>query len=264
MAYNVKEYGVVSTDSADLTSVAAPTRDDYYPTMYEVKKEISKEINEAEPGGELSEVTTNTLVVPNAVVELGPNATAAQIAEAFGITEEELATLIDDITSGKYVNAVLQIDYKVGTTDNARYLPISLETQINGDNKSFSIEAYDENTYDNYFIQMGINEDGVISSNLGNQNSIIYPGVEELTVTSPATLNPNVFYNFGEAATVNVTFAEGFENMYTEYMFEFKSGAAAAVLTVPSTVKWVAEPNIEANKTYQVSILNNIGLIVGA
>lgn len=38
---NVKEYGIVSTDG-DHVSVAAPTRDDYYPTMYEVKKEIAK------------------------------------------------------------------------------------------------------------------------------------------------------------------------------------------------------------------------------
>lgn len=263
MAYNEKIYGIISTDSADNTAVAAPTRDDYYPTMHEVKKEISKEISTAEPGGELAEVTTSSLIVPNAVVELGPNATAAQIAAAFGITEEQLATLIDDITSGKYANAVLQVNYTVGTTDNVRYVPISLETQVNGDNKSFTIEAYDDTTYDKYFIQMGINEDGVISSVQGNQNSVVYPGTRELTVTSPASLQPNIFYNFGEATTVNVTLLDGFDNMYSEYMFEFKSGATATVLTVPDTVKWVTEPNIEANKTYQVSILNNIGLIAG-
>ena len=40
MAYNEKTYGIVSTDGATGVSVAAPTRDDYYPTMYEVKKYV--------------------------------------------------------------------------------------------------------------------------------------------------------------------------------------------------------------------------------
>lgn len=140
MAYNVKEYGVVSTDNADLTSVAAPTRDDYYPTMYEVKK-------------------------------------------------------------------------------------------------------YVDNTIEQVTVESGI---------------------DEVSATSPATLQPNIFYNFGEAATVDVTLAPEIEGKYSEYMFEFRSSATATVLTVPDTVTWVNEPEIEANKTYQVSILNNIGLIVGA
>lgn len=32
---------------------------------------------------------------------------------------------------------------------------------------------------------------------------------------------------------------------------------------MPSTVKWINEPTIEANKTYQVSVLNNIAVIGG-
>lgn len=140
MAYNEKIYGIISTDSADNTAVAAPTRDDYYPTMYEVKKYVS--------------------------------------------------TSVEQVT-----------------------------TEL---------------------------------------------GIDEVSATSPATLQPNVFYNFGEASTVNVTLAPEIDGKYSEYMFEFISGNTATVLTVPSTVKWVSEPNIEANKTYQVSILNNIGLIVGA
>lgn len=139
MAYNEKIYGIISTDSADNTAVAAPTRDDYYPTMYEVKKYVDSTVEQA-------------------------------------------------------------------TTES---------------------------------------------------------GIDEVSATSPAVLQPNVFYNFGEVATVNVTLAPEIEGKYSEYMFEFKSGATAAVLTVPDTVTWVNELNVEANKTYQVSIVNNIGIIVG-
>ena len=44
-------------------------------------------------------------------------------------------------------------------------------------------------------------------------------------------------------------------------MFEFVSGATKTTLSLPSTVKGDLE--VEANMRYQVSIVNNIGLIVG-
>jgi hypothetical protein len=47
------------------------------------------------------------------------------------------------------------------------------------------------------------------------------------------------------------------------YMFEFVSGATATELNLPDTVKWASDPDIEVNKTYQVSILNNCGIIGG-
>lgn len=38
--YNVKSYGVVTTDG--FVSIGAPLKDNYYPTMYQVKQEIAK------------------------------------------------------------------------------------------------------------------------------------------------------------------------------------------------------------------------------
>ena len=46
-------------------------------------------------------------------------------------------------------------------------------------------------------------------------------------------------------------------------MFEFVSGETATTLTLPDTIKWAETPSIEANKIYQCSIVNNVGLIVG-
>ena len=46
-------------------------------------------------------------------------------------------------------------------------------------------------------------------------------------------------------------------------MFQFDSGTTPTSLTLPNTVSWVETPTIEASKTYQVSIVNNIALIVG-
>ena len=71
-------------------------------------------------------------------------------------------------------------------------------------------------------------------------------------------------YRFGEAASLTITLADPSDAGHlNEYMFEFTSGATATALTVPDTVKWASELKIEANKIYQVSIVNNIGIIVG-
>ena len=90
-----------------------------------------------------------------------------------------------------------------------------------------------------------------------------YP-VVSMTASS-AELTPNTYYRWGEIAALTVTLAESADTGVTnEYCFEFVSGETAAVLAVPDTVKWVKEPNVEAGKTYQVSILNGIGVICGA
>lgn len=87
---------------------------------------------------------------------------------------------------------------------------------------------------------------------------VVYP--TETTIE----IQPNTMYIFGEAASLTITLAEPSDTEHlNEYMFEFTSGATATALTVPDTVKWVSELNIEANKIYQVSIVNNIGIIMG-
>lgn len=77
-------------------------------------------------------------------------------------------------------------------------------------------------------------------------------------------LQPNRYYIFGEMAELTITLAEGEEGKLNEYMFEFTSGTAPTTLTLPESVKWMGEHTIEASKTYQVSIVNNIAVIGGA
>lgn len=75
-------------------------------------------------------------------------------------------------------------------------------------------------------------------------------------------LSPNTFYKFGEVVALTITFAAEKSGILNEYMFEFVSGRTATTLSVPSTVKWSggSAPTIEANKTYQVSIVNNLAV----
>lgn len=87
------------------------------------------------------------------------------------------------------------------------------------------------------------------------------------TVESTETtveLQPNKFYKFGKVTELNLTLAEITDNtQLNEFMFEFISGETATTLTLPDTIKWAETPSIEANKIYQCSIVNNVGLMVG-
>nr|DAX15141.1 MAG TPA: hypothetical protein [Bacteriophage sp.] len=64
--------------------------------------------------------------------------------------------------------------------------------------------------------------------------------------------------------TLTLTLAAGEENKLYEYMFEFTSGTTPTTLTLPESVKWIGSNTIEASKTYQVSIVNNIAVLGGA
>ena len=81
---------------------------------------------------------------------------------------------------------------------------------------------------------------------------------------STIEINSNTFYKFGEVASLTITLASITDNtIYNEYMFEFVSGTTATTLTLPSSIKWLETPTIDANKIYQCSIVDNVGLLVG-
>lgn len=98
-----------------------------------------------------------------------------------------------------------------------------------------------------------------------------YWNVENLTAYKPMrevetiasdtnTLLPNVKYNFGEVSALTVEFDEANTSNRSEYSFTFTSGATPTVLTLPSSVQWANELTVEANKRYEISVVDNIGL----
>lgn len=77
------------------------------------------------------------------------------------------------------------------------------------------------------------------------------------------TLDPNKFYVFGEVAELDVSFAAGPAGQVNEYHFSFSSGATAAVLSLPVDVVMPDGFTVEADKVYEISIVNNMGLFKG-
>lgn len=88
--------------------------------------------------------------------------------------------------------------------------------------------------------------------------------VDHGTADTTFTLTPNVLHKWGEVATLTLTLGTPTDGVVNEYMAQFVSGTTATILTLPDTVKWIGDNTIEADKTYQVSIINNLAVLGGA
>ncbi len=89
-----------------------------------------------------------------------------------------------------------------------------------------------------------------------------YP-VQEMT-DAAAEIQPNVEYRWGEMTALTITLAAETPGITNEYRIQFVSGTTPTQLSVPSAVKWITPLAVEASRTYQVSILDGLGVIVGA
>ena len=91
--------------------------------------------------------------------------------------------------------------------------------------------------------------------------------VNKVSTTGAVTqeIQPNQFYEFGEVISLTITLANQASGYIGEYQFQFTSGSTPATLNLPENVSYMVAPDfqIEANKTYQVSILNNVAVIGG-
>lgn len=77
------------------------------------------------------------------------------------------------------------------------------------------------------------------------------------------TINPNVLNVWGEVEELEISFAEVDATKYNEFMIQFECGNAATTLTLPSSIEWLTDVDIEPVTTYQISIVNNLGIMEG-
>lgn len=79
------------------------------------------------------------------------------------------------------------------------------------------------------------------------------------------TIQAGKLYSFGKKTTLDIELqAPPSSRFINEYMCQFISGSTPTEFTYPDSVHFVQDVNIEANKLYQVSIINNVGVIGGA
>ncbi len=79
-----------------------------------------------------------------------------------------------------------------------------------------------------------------------------------------SAISANTYFDFGEVETLNIRLTVGDSSKLNEYIFAFVSGETPATLTLPSDITWGNddELEIEANKRYEISIVENVALWV--
>lgn len=91
------------------------------------------------------------------------------------------------------------------------------------------------------------------------------PAVTEVTNTSTGAvslaLDAGKIYHFTGTVT-GLTITLNAASGVAHYHFDFLSGATAATLTLPNTVVMPSGFTVEANKRYEVDILNNYGVVM--
>lgn len=164
----------------------------------------------------------------------------------------------------------------IAKLDNGYILSINIDVNYKDEGLliyGFSIEINDTdksfNTYQisrlNYPLTLYLNGSGTKAlTDNGEYAEFAKPTKVESGGSGSVTkqINPNTFYKFGEVTNLTISFAAEESYILNEYMFEFVSGSTPTTLSVPDTVKWSggSAPTIEANKTYQVSIVNNLAV----
>jgi hypothetical protein len=85
------------------------------------------------------------------------------------------------------------------------------------------------------------------------------------STSSSMSLSPNVYYRNTSTSLSTLTITLGSvsnSNIINEYFVEFTTRSSGTTVSLPSSVKWAngETPTFENGKTYQISIVNNLGV----
>ena len=86
------------------------------------------------------------------------------------------------------------------------------------------------------------------------------------STSSTMTLSPNIYYRNTSTSLSTLTITLGSianSNIINEYFVEFTTSSSGTTISLPSTIKWAngETPTFEASTTYQISIVNNLGVV---
>ena len=103
------------------------------------------------------------------------------------------------------------------------------------------------------------NSQNVVTS--GGVYSEIHPAV--VTTQPSGGFIPNVFYRLGTlTGSVTFTLASPSDNtIVNHYYWTFETGSTAPTVTWPNGISWAdgSAPTVNANKHYEISVIDNVG-----
>lgn len=109
--------------------------------------------------------------------------------------------------------------------------------------------------------------DNVSKTQSGGVVDLGYVNKKLTTSTSSSmALSPNIYYRNTSTSLSTLTITLGSvsnSNIINEYFVEFTTRSAGTTVSLPSTIKWAngETPTFEASTTYQISIVNNLGVV---
>lgn len=86
------------------------------------------------------------------------------------------------------------------------------------------------------------------------------------STSSSMTLSPNIYYRNTSTSLSSLTIKLGSvsnSNIINEYFVEFTTRSSGTTISLPTGIKWAngETPTFEASTTYQISIVNNLGIV---
>ena len=105
-------------------------------------------------------------------------------------------------------------------------------------------------------------EEAITSSTGSSGGTGAYPLINHGTSDTVFTLTPNTFHVWGTVSDLVITLGEEIADVANEYLFQFTSDVIATSLSVPEDIKFPSNFTVEANKIYQISILNGLGTVM--
>lgn len=99
---------------------------------------------------------------------------------------------------------------------------------------------------------------------IGQGNVIVGNKPLQIFTENTIEIYPNIYYRNPNAVTsLTISLkAELNQSILNEYFIEFTTAATGATIALPNTIKWIngQTPTFENNATYQISIVNNLGV----
>ena len=181
------------------------------------------------------------------------------------LTDEQIAENKASVGLVRYSGKIDDYNIRLYWYNNIKPLPLAIRSiAVIGDKVEITsnfAELDFPSEHFNFLWKHTISSDGQATSELMRNG-----GIELQTATTyQVTLQPNKY------CKLNRTFAQlvvslgpsSGDGVVDNYMFEFSTPAYSTSITWPDGLKWQngQEPIIEANSTYQVSIINKLAVI---
>ena len=144
----------------------------------------------------------------------------------------------------------------------ANYKGTVTSVTVNGSSKTPSSGVVDIGN-----VATSVKVDGVSKTPSNGVVDAGYVNKQLITSTSSTmTLSPNIYYRNTSTSLSTLAITLGSianSNIINEYFVEFTTSSSGTTISLPSTIKWAngETPTFEASTTYQISIVNNLGVV---